>query len=95
MPFVWRYITKNPLPPEKNCFHDFQPIFGRFTIPHPALLRPKAVKSTIFKLEQSFLHIFEVAQNFQLNGRGCLAEKGGRGAAGPPYPPTMIHYTAF
>ena len=32
----------------------------------------KAVKSTIFKLEQSFLHIFGVAQNFKLNGVGCL-----------------------
>ena len=37
----------------------------------------KAVKSTIFKLEQSFLHIFGVAQNFQLNGGGCLAQRGG------------------
>ena len=49
----------------------------------------KAVKSTIFKLEQSFLHIFGVAQNFQLNGRGCLAEKWGEGAAAPPPTP---HY---
>merc|ERR1712105_70801 len=26
-----------------------------------------AVKSTIFEIQQSFLHIFGVAQNFQLN----------------------------
>ena len=37
----------------------------------------KAVKSTIFKLEQSFLHIFGVAQNFQLNGGGFWLKRGG------------------
>ena len=30
-----------------------------------------AVKSTIFELQQSFLHIFGVAQNFQFNGGGA------------------------
>ena len=27
-----------------------------------------AIKSTIFELQQSYLHIFGVAQNFQFNG---------------------------
>ena len=39
--------------------------------------RKNAVKSTILVLEQSFLHIFGVAQNFQLNGEGSMAQKGG------------------
>ena len=47
----------------------------------------KGVKSTILKLEQKFLHIFGVAQNFQLNAGGCLAQKKGGGGASTPAPP--------
>ena len=36
-----------------------------------------AVKSTIFELHQSFLHIFEVAQNFQFNGGGFMSSVSG------------------
>ena len=36
-----------------------------------------AVKSTILVLQQSFLHIFGVTQNFQLIGEGFMAQKGG------------------
>ena len=43
----------------------------------------KAVKSTFFVLQQSFLHIFGVAQNFQLNGEGLMAQKGGGGDRPP------------
>ena len=32
------------------------------------IFRKMAVKSTIFELQQSFLHIFGVTQNFQFNG---------------------------
>ena len=61
----------------KNCltFHDItkqnicmlvqREIFAKF-----------AIKSTIFELQQSYLHIFGVARNFQLNG----------GAVAPPPP---------
>ena len=38
-------------------------------------------------LQQSFLHIFGVAQNFQLNGEGLMAKKGGGGDAPPGYVP--------
>ena len=41
-----------------------------------------AVKSTIFELQQSFLHIFGVAQNFWFNGGGFMSQKGG--ATAPP-----------
>ena len=34
-------------------------------------------------LQQSFLHIFGVAQNFQLNGEGFMAQKGGGGDRPP------------
>ena len=43
-----------------------------------------AVKSTIFELQQSFLHIFGVAQNFQFNGGGFKSQKGGEAADPPP-----------
>ena len=64
----------------KNCltFHDITKqnismltqieIFAKF-----------AIKSTIFELQQSYLHIFGVAQNFQFNGG---AQK--MGEAAPP-----------
>ena len=42
-----------------------------------------AIKSTICELQQSYLHIFGVAQNFQFNGG---AQKGG-GATTPNTPP--------
>ena len=45
-------------------------------------LEKMVVKFTIFELQQSYFHIFGVAQNFQLNGR---APK--RGGGGPPPPP--------
>ena len=41
------------------------------------IFRKMAVKSTIFELQQSFLHIFGVAQNFQFNGGGFMSQKGG------------------
>ena len=44
----------------------------------------KSVKSTIFELQQSFLHIFGVAQNFWFNGGGVIGQKGGGAAAAPP-----------
>ena len=47
----------------------------------------KAVKSTIFELQQSFLYIFGVAQNFWLNGGGFMAQKGGVGDRPPSHPP--------
>ena len=73
----------------KNCltFHDItkqnicmlaqREIFAKF-----------AIKSTIFELQQSYLHIFGVAQNFQFNGG---AQKRG-GAVAPPRSPL---YTPF
>ena len=51
----------------------------------------KAVKSTIFVLQQSFLHIFGVAQNFQLNGEGLMAQKGG-GVRPPWLRPCSIYH---
>ena len=38
------------------------------------IFKKMVIKSTIFELQQSYLHIFGVAQNFQFNG-GAL--KGG------------------
>ena len=67
----------------KNClkFHDItkqnicmlmqREIFGKF-----------AIKSTIFELQQSYLHIFGEAQNFQFNG---VAQKRGGAVAPPPF----------
>ena len=46
----------------------------------------KALKSTIFKLQQSFLDIFGVAQNFWFNGGGFIAPKGG---GAPPLDPAL------
>ena len=43
-----------------------------------------AIKSTIFELQKSYLHIFGVAQNFQFNGG---AQK--RGGWLPPPPPPL------
>ena len=43
----------------------------------------KGPKIHIFVLQQSFLYIFGVAQNFQLNGEGLMAQKGGGGDAPP------------
>ena len=40
------------------------------------IFRKTAVKSTIFELQQSFLHIFGVAQNFQFNDGGFMSQKG-------------------
>ena len=37
------------------------------------------LKSTIFELQQRFLHIFGVELNFQFNGGSFMAQKGGLG----------------
>ena len=50
------------------------------------IFRKMAVKSTIFELQQSFLHIFGVAQNFQFNGGCFMSQKGGGGRPPPLYP---------
>ena len=51
-----------------------------------------AVKSTILEIQQSFLHIFGVAQKIQFNGGGFMSQKG-EGALGqpPPRPPVSGH----
>ena len=44
----------------------------------------KAIKSSIFELQQSFWHIFGVAQNFWFNGGGFMSQKGGGNRPPPP-----------
>ena len=50
--------------------------------------RKKAVKSTIFELQQSFLYNFGVAENFWFNGGGFISQKkeGGRPPRSPLCP---------
>ena len=47
------------------------------------IFRKTAVKSTIFELQQSFLHIFGVAQNFQFNDGGFMSQIYLRAVSGP------------
>ena len=61
-----------------------------FHITTKFIFEKNAVKSTIFVLQQSFLHIFGVAQNFQLIGEGFMAQKGGAAAPPPGYGPAYF-----
>ena len=49
------------------------------------IFRKTAVKSTIFELQQSFLHIFGVAQNFQFNGGCFMSQKEDPPVSGPEF----------
>jgi len=44
----------------------------------------KAIKSTIFELQQIFKNIFGVAHNFWFNGGDFIAQKRGSGDRPPP-----------
>ena len=47
----------------------------KFLFAQQDFFEKKALKSTILELQQSFLDIFGVAQNFWVNGGGLIAQK--------------------
>ena len=72
--------TKPNRPPQKNQNSSVLDHFKMEIQKFYKNFRKKVVKSTIFELEQSFKHIFGVAENFWFNGG---VKKGG----GRPPPP--------
>ena len=69
----------------KNCltFHDITKQNICMLTQQDFFFAKFATKSTICELQQSYLHTFGVAQNFQFNGGGFMSQKGG-GATSPP-----------